>query len=437
MSKFEIKMPKLGESITEGTIISWSVKVGDTIEEDDVLFEVETVKVTAEIPSPVAGTLLEILFKEGETAAVGEVVAIIDTEGGEVSTTASAATADEKVEQKVEETKAEAPQPSAETKPSAKNSDPDQWFSPVVLSLIKQHKLNVEELNFKGTGYLGRLTKRDILNYINKGEVAPTASTPAPAPAPAKKAEDKVAAPQSPALVPADNDTVVEMSTIRRVTAERMVASRKTSAHVTTVVEADVTKLVNWRNSNKKQFADHEGIGLTFMPAIVSAVAQSLIKYPQINASVDNTRIILKKDINIGIAVALEGWNLIVPVIHKANQLNIAGLAHSIDELATKARNNKLKMTDIEGGTFTITNFGSFKNILGTPIINQPEVAILGVGMIEKKPAVISTPEGDVIAIRHKMYLSLSYDHRVIDGALGGAFVLDVATRLENWNTPL
>lgn len=435
MSKFEIKMPKLGESITEGTIISWSVKVGDTIEEDDVLFEVETVKVTAEIPSPVAGTLLEILFKEGETAAVGEVVAIIDTEGGEVSTTAPAATADEKVEQKVEETKAEAPQPSAETKPSAKNSDPDQWFSPVVLSLIKQHKLNVEELNFKGTGYLGRLTKRDILNYINKGGVAPTASTPAPAPA--KKAEEKAAAPQSPALVPADNDTVVEMSTIRRVTAERMVASRKTSAHVTTVVEADVTKLVNWRNSNKKQFADHEGIGLTFMPAIVSAVAQSLIKYPQINASVDNTRIILKKDINIGIAVALEGWNLIVPVIHKANQLNIAGLAHSIDELATKARNNKLKMTDIEGGTFTITNFGSFKNILGTPIINQPEVAILGVGMIEKKPAVISTPEGDVIAIRHKMYLSLSYDHRVIDGALGGAFVLDVATRLENWNTSL
>lgn len=430
MAKFEIKMPKMAESITEGTIIKWWVKVGDKIEEDDVLFEVETAKVSAEIPSPVAGTVLDILFKAGDIVAVGTVVAVVETEG-EVSVDSSEVSV-------AEEPIAETPiipteKSSSDDTVKKPKSDTDQWFSPVVLQLAQEAGIPSEELKtIPGTGYLGRLSKKDIKNYIShKGSHSGPTAPSSPASLPTTKINVEVPeverTPKS-----SDNSTIVEMDNIRRITAERMVFSKHTSAHVTTVVEADVTKLVQWRNKHKNAFASREGISLTFMPAIVQATTKALIEFPQINASVDGTRIILKKQINIGIAVALDGWNLIVPVVHNADRLSISGLAQAIDSLATKARNNKLKMDDIQGGTFTITNFGSFKNIFGTPIINQPEVAILGVGYIEKKPAVIETPDGDVIAVRHKMYLSLSYDHRIIDGALGGAFLRRLADMLEN-----
>ncbi|MBB4043508.1 2-oxoglutarate dehydrogenase E2 component (dihydrolipoamide succinyltransferase) [Bacteroides reticulotermitis] len=436
MSRFEIKMPKLAESITEGKITSWSVKVGDVINEDDVLFEVETAKVSSEIPSPVAGKVVEILFKEGDVVPVGVVVAIIDL-AGESSGEATVDAPEEKgttpsvevAKQKDESVTT----PPKEQPQKLDKGDDEKWFSPMVLQLAKEANMSADELNaIEGTGYKGRLTKTDISNYISrKGkEFAPQPATATPI---AKNVEQKIEKVDATPLPRSAEDTIVPMDSIRSITAERMIESVQTSAHVTTIVEIDVTKLVKWRTKNKDSFVAHEGIALTFMPAIAEATAKALVEFPEINASVDGKQIIRKKDINIGIAVALEGWNLIVPVIKNADRLNISGLAQAIDSLANKARTKKLKLDEMQGGTFTITNFGSFKNIIGTPIINQPEVAILGVGYIEKKPAVISTPEGDVIAIRHKMYLSLSYDHRVIDGALGGAFVRRIGDLLENW----
>lgn len=454
MSTFEIKMPKLGESITEGTIISWSVKAGDTIKEDDILFEVTTAKVNAEVPSPVAGTILEILFKEGETAPIGTVVALVQLEGEEAAADVSEAPiasgkpAPEPTdtETKIPSVQAVSAEKTAAEPVIAKTSaslpqEESRWYSPIVIQLAKEAKIASDELDkIPGTGYLGRLSKNDINNYIEqkkKGAVAPTAESMT------ALLPEKKLLPVSPPLpvaaqsIPTSSDENVEirdMDPIRRIIADRMVQSRKISAHVTTVVEADVTKLVNWRKRQKDAFQKREGISLTYLPAIVEATAKALIDFPQVNASVDGYRILLKKHINMGIAVSLDDGNLIVPVIHDADKMSVSGLAMAIDSLANKARTNKLKADDIQGGTFTITNFGTFKNIIGTPIINQPEVAILGIGYIEKKPAVIETPEGDVIAIRHKMYLSLSYDHRIIDGSLGGAFVRRIADYLENWD---
>lgn len=436
MSRFEIKMPKLAESITEGKITSWSVRVGDVINEDDTLFEVETAKVSSEIPSPVAGKVVEILFKEGDVVPVGVVVAIIELEGA-----GSGGAIPDSTEDKGTVPPAEVDKPKAESVSTAPKEQPqkldkgddDKWFSPIVLQLAKGANILPDELNsIAGTGYKGRLTKTDISNYISRRgkDLAPQPATSTPI---AKKEEQKFEKVVATPIPRSAEDTIVDMDSIRSITAERMIESVQTSAHVTTIVEIDVTKLVKWRTKNKDSFMAHEGIALTFMPAIVEATAKALIEFPEVNSSVDGKQIIRKKDINIGIAVALDGWNLIVPVIKNADRLNINGLAQSIDSLANKARTKKLKLDEMQGGTFTITNFGSFKNIIGTPIINQPEVAILGVGYIEKKPAVISTPEGDVIAIRHKMYLSLSYDHRVIDGALGGAFVRRIGDLLENW----
>jgi 2-oxoglutarate dehydrogenase E2 component (dihydrolipoamide succinyltransferase) len=419
MSVFDIKMPKLGESITEGTIINWSVKAGDIIQEDDLLFEVTTAKVNAEVPSPVAGTILEILFKEGETVPIGVVVARVQIEDEGQEKTA------------IIEDAAVPTETPADHKPSdAQAKESCRWYSPVVLQMAREATIATEELDsIPGTGYLGRLSKKDISHYIEQKEKG------LPSPTPEKKLQPvfpplPVTSPTTPSN---GEDEFKEMDPIRRIIADRMVQSKHTSAHVTTVVEADVTKLVNWRKRQKEAFVKREGISLTFLPAVVEATAKALIDFPQINASVDGYRILLKKHINIGIAVSLQDGNLIVPVIHDADQMSISGLALSIDTLANKARTNKLKTEDIQGGTFTITNFGTFKNLFGTPIINQPEVAILGIGYIEKKPAVIETPEGDVLAIRHKMYLSLSYDHRLIDGSLGGAFVRRVADNLENW----
>lgn len=456
MATFEIKMPKLGESITEGTIMTWSVKAGDVINEDDILFEVSTAKVSAEIPSPVAGKILQLLFKEGDTVSVGTVVAIVQLEGE----------SEEETPEVGESTtaKEEAPASSAEPVKNVK-SEEARWYSPIVLQIAQEAQLSKEELDsIPGTGYEGRLSKKDIKTYVEqrKKGVQPAAlaapqktvsaepalvspqkvasAEPAfvapskPVTVPQPVAAESKPAPTTPVIPVSDGDEVVEMDFVRRIIADHMVMSKQVSPHVTTVVEVDVTKLVRWRERNKESFQRREGISLTYMPAIVEAVTKALAEYPYVNASVDGYRMILKKKINVGVAVSLNDGNLIVPVIHNADKLSLSGLAVSIDTLAAKARANKLSPDDIQGGTFTITNFGTFKNIIGTPIINQPQVAILGVGYIEKKPAVVETPEGDTIAIRHKMYLSLSYDHRIVNGAMGGAFLRRIADYLENWN---
>lgn len=433
MATFDIKMPKLGESITEGTIISWSVKVGDVINEDDVLFEVNTAKVSAEIPSPVAGVVKEILFNEGDTVSVGLVVAVIALEGEDGATDTAveeAPKADEKAKAAPAE---EAPKTSAPEKLT--KGDAERWYSPVVLEKAKGAGISKEQLDgMSGTGYQGRVSKRDIEQYIDGKEIGQRPAAAAPSPAPKAAApQQEPAKPSVPITVGAE-DEVFAMDPIRRIIADRMTESKKISPHVTNVVEVDVTKLVRWREQNKDTFKKQEGISLTYMPAIAEAVTKALKEFPRVNSSVDGYNIIQKKNVNVGIAVSLPNGNLIVPVVKNADKLSIAGLATSISALASKARNNKLMPDDIQGGTFTITNFGSFKSLFGTPIINQPEVAILGVGVIDKKPSVIETPEGDVIAIRHKMYLSLSYDHRIIDGSLGGNFLHYIAQYLENWN---
>ena len=426
MNIFEIKMPKLGESITEGTIVSWSVKVGDVIKEDDVLFEVNTAKVSAEIPSPVSGKIVRVFFKEGDVVPIGTVVATVDMDGensaGEL----------EHVDSKEEEVPVSEP-----TNVSVENSreevEDTRWYSPVVLQIAQEAKITNDELNrIKGTGYLGRLSKKDINEYIEQKKKG----VPLSAPVIKTKTEiqEKVTEQKQTPVSVSSEDEMRPMDYVRRLIADHMVMSKKVSPHVTSVIEIDVTKLVQWREKNKESFFRKENVKLTFMPAIVEAAAKALAEYPLVNSSVDGYNIILKKRVNIGVAVSLPDGNLIVPVIHDVDHLNLNGVAVTIDTLATKARENKLQPGDIEGGTFTITNFGTFKSLFGTPIINQPQVAILGVGYIEKKPAVLETPDGDVIAIRHKMYLSLSYDHRVIDGALGGQFLRRVGDILENWN---
>lgn len=435
MATFEIKMPKPGESITEGTIMSWSVKEGDMVKEDDILFEVSTAKVSVEVPSPVAGKVLKILFKENETVAVGTVVAIIELEASEGESPAASAP------EAVPETKTE---PAATTQSDAPTGKPatnssGRWYSPVVLNLAKSANIGQEELDsISGTGYLGRLSKNDIQRYIEQkkdSRAVPQTKPAAPATAaPTAPAAPAVQASQAAPSIPVGkNDEVTEMDRVGRIVADHMVMSKNVSPHVTTFVEADVTKLVQWRGRTKDAFLKREGVALTYMPAIAEAVAKALTDFPKVNVSVDGYKIIWHKQINIGIAVALPDGNLIVPVVKDAGHRNLSGLAQQIDSLANKARDNKLSLDDIQGGTFTITNFGTFRNLFGTPIINQPEAAILGVGYIEKKPSVISTPEGDTIGIRHKMFLSLSYDHRVINGALGGEFLRRVADYLENW----
>ncbi|WP_303071581.1 dihydrolipoamide acetyltransferase family protein [Bacteroides nordii] len=444
MPKFEIKMPKLGESVTEGTIISWSVQVGDVIQEDDVLFEVNTAKVSAEVPSPVAGKVVEILFKEGDTVPVGTVVALVDMGG----------------EGEQEETETEQPASGIPTSDSpqekAVKAEEERWYSPVVLQLAREAKIQREELDtIPGTGYEGRLSKKDIKDYIARkksgssaapkvtvqqaaaiSKEAPVSTAPATSPVSAA-----TTAPVAPVVSPApvarstSDMEVKPMDFVRKIIADHMVMSKKVSPHVTNVVEVDVTRLVHWREKNKDAFFRREGVKLTYMPVITEAVAKALAAYPQVNVSVDGYNILFKKHINIGIAVSLNDGNLIVPVIHDADRLNLNGLALSINSLALKARNNKLTPDEISGGTFTITNYGTFKMLFGTPVINQPEVAILGVGSIEKKPVVKETPEGDVIAIRHKMYLSLSYDHRVVDGSLGGNFLHFIADYLERFTS--
>ena len=429
MASFNIVMPKLGESIQEGTITKWFVKEGDTIEEDDVLFEVATDKVDSEIPSPVDGVITKILYPEDSLVAVGEVLAVVSLDGEEDSSFSEEVP--EKEESAVEEIKTESTSGSVDESRKLSN----RFYSPLVKTIAKEENVSLKELEtIKGSGSGGRVQKKDILEYLENRGGGQAVS--APKTAPAAEVSAPVVERKAPMTVTAGaGDQVIEMDRVRKLIADHMVMSKQVSPHVTSVVEADVTELVLWRNRNKDTFQKKYGEKITFMPVFTEAVALALSEFPLVNSSVNGDKIILKKDINIGIAVAKPDGNLIVPVIRNAEQRNLVGLTKELNRLANAARTNKLDPSEIQGGTFTITNFGSFGNIIGTPIINQPQVAILATGIIEKKPAVLETPSGDVIAIRHKMYLSLSYDHRIVDGALGGAFLRRIADILEKFDT--
>lgn len=415
----------MGESVQEATITKWFVKEGDTVEEDDMLFEIATEKVDSEIPSPVDGVVKKVLYDVDAVVAVGEVLAIIEVEG-EGSVDAE--------EETVSEDKASTQEGTPAT--SSPNATEDiaettRFYSPLVRSIAKAEGISMNELeNIEGRGTEGRVQKQDVLDFLQAKQSGATQKTSALA---SKSAPAK---PAVKALVVqvGKEDTVIEMDRVRKIIAERMIQSVQTAPHVMSAVETDMTPIWNWRAKHKDAFEAKYGEKLTFMPIFVEAVAQALREFPMVNASVDGDKIILRAKVNIGMAVAKPDGNLIVPVIKDADQKNIAGLAASVNDLANRARINKLKPDEISGGTFSISNFGSFKNDIGSPIINQPEVAILGIGNIKKKPAVIETPEGDMIAIRRMMWISMSYDHRIIDGALGGAFVKRVSELIENFD---
>lgn len=430
MSDFKIVMPKLGESIQEGTITKWFVKEGDTVEEDDVLFEVATDKVDSEIPSPVDGVVTKILFPEDSLVPVGEILAIINM-GGEATSEVETIPEDPNHKEKevnIPEEKVEESFASASVKDARELSN--RFYSPLVRTIAKKENISLEELeSIKGSGANGRVQKKDILEYLEKHGTSRSKVSGHTA----KSVSERRPVKSVPVSI-GDNDQIIEMDRVRKLIAEHMVMSKQVSPHVTSVVEADVTEIVFWRNKNKADFQERYGEKITYMPIFTEAVAAAIAEFPLLNSSVDGDRIIMKKDINIGIAVAKPDGNLIVPVIKKAEQKNLAGLTKELNRLANAARNNKLAIEEIQGGTFTITNFGTFRNLIGTPIINQPQVAILATGSIEKKPAVMETPTGDAIVIRHKMFLSLSYDHRIIDGALGGAFLRKIADNLEQFD---
>ena len=435
MASYELIMPKMGESITEATILKWNKKVGETIKTDEQVLEIATDKVDSEVPSPVAGTLMQMLYNEGDVVAVGKAVAIIETDSANASAPAPKVTENAAPANTATSTKqvsAPAPQVSA---PAG-----DRFFSPLVLNIARQEGISMVDLEaMPGTGANGRVTKKDILDFVEKRHLAsaqqivqaPTQEQPAVTAEKSAPAQDtNVVATKSYS----DNIEIVEMDRMRRLIADNMVKSKHTSAHVTSFVEADLTNVVNWRNKMKKKFQDVYGENLTFTPIFIEAVVKALRDFPLINSSIDGTNLIVKKDLNIGMAAALPSGNLIVPVIKNADMLNIVGLAKKVNDLANRARIGKLKPDEIEGGTYTLSNVGTFGNVMGTPIIMQPQVAILAVGAIKKKPVVIETPEGDVIGIRHMMFLSHSYDHRIVDGALGGSFVRRVADYLEKWD---
>jgi len=419
---FEIKMPKMGESVEQATITKWFVKVGDTIEEDDNLLEIATDKVDSEIPSPVAGTIASILFKENDLVPVGEVIATINTGNEEIQVEDKSVEMQET--QKVdEETKISG----SKTKPDAIKPD-DRFYSPLVKSIAAKENISSEELiKIKGSGKDGRVRKNDIIEYIeSKGSKRPSEQF-------VTGDIDVTSNGNIPLSVSAE-DEIIEMDRMRRLIADHMVKSKQISPHVTNMVEADVTAIVKWREMMKKTYESKYKTKLTYMPIFTEAVAKALRDFPIVNSSVSGNSIVVKGRVNIGIAVAKPDGNLIVPVIKDADRLNIPGLAVAINQLASNARENKLSPDDIQEGTFSITNFGSFRNLMGTPIISQPQVAILATGSIEKKPAVVETDNGDIIVPRHKMFLSLSYDHRIVDGALGGAFLRRVADYLEQFD---
>jgi 2-oxoglutarate dehydrogenase E2 component (dihydrolipoamide succinyltransferase) len=425
MATVEMLMPKMGESIIEGTILTWLKKEGDKIEQDESVLEVATDKVDTEVPAIHGGILTKILAKEGEVVAVGSAIAIIETEEQENGQI-------EQIKPDISTTKEElievAPSQTStliefSSALSSSSIADDRFYSPLVLSIAKEEKISKDELaRIPGSGKHGRVTKQDMLTFLKEKEkpkpsAIPTSDTVYTSP----KAEMSISA----------QDEIMEMDRMRKMIAQRMLDSKKISPHVTSFVEADVTNIVLWRNKVKESFKKKEDEPLTFTPFFIQAVAKAIKDFPMINISVDGDNIIKRKNINIGVAVALPSGNLIVPVIKNADQLNLTGLSKKINDLANRARTNKLSPDELVGGTYTVSNVGSFGNVMGTPIIMQPQVAILAVGAIQKKPAVVETPTGDVIAIRHKMFLSHSYDHRVVDGSLGGMFVRRVADYLE------
>ena len=449
MAKVELIMPKMGESIMEATILKWVKNVGDDVDLDETILEIATDKVDSEIPSPVAGKIIEVLYDEDAVVEVGKPIAIIATEGEEPE--ASPAIAEKAKPNKEEATPTAAKESKKEeipyvpaTAPSASVNAPtagtSRFYSPLVKNIAKQENIALSDLEtIQGSGANGRVTKRDILNYIANGKPS-SSNGKAAAPSPAAKTTvaAQAAAParsNNASTVSNGNTEIVEMDRMRKLIADHMVMSKHTSPHVTSFVEADVTNLVNWRNKIKGDFQKAHGEKITFTPIFIEAVAKSIRDFPMINVSVDGTNIVVKKDINVGMAAALPSGNLIVPVIKNADQLNLVGLTKKVNDLAGRARANKLKPDEIQGGTFTLTNVGTFGNVMGTPIINQPQVAIMAAGAIKKKPAVLETEHGDVIAIRHMMFLSLSYDHRVVDGFLGGSFLRRVADYLESFDT--
>ena len=432
MATFDIKMPKMGESVTECTITVLNVKVGDVIEEDTELFEITSAKTAATIPSPVAGKIVKINYAEGDTVPVGLPVVVVDTDADTVATPSE--TKEEKEETPPTSSDAKVTPTPAVTE--VHRGSVERWYSPVVLERAKAAKVSQEELDsIQGTGFGGRVSKADIVSYIEQKKGAP-------APTPRVERSASVVAPQSsrpqvtaPTISIGADDKVIPMDPIRRIIADRMVQSVQVAPHVTSFMKIDITDLVAWREAEKDAFKKKEGFALTYMTPVIEAVAHALKQYPRINASVDGYNIIERKHINVGMAVALPDGNLVVPVIHDADKLSRTGVAEQVSQLAEKSRSGKLSPDEMSGGTFTISNYGSSGTLFGTPIINQPEAAILGIGAIEKELAILETASGDVVATRHKMYLSFSYDHRIIDGMLGGAFLQAVAHYLEDWKT--
>ena len=449
MAQFELILPKMGESVAEATITTWLKNEGDFIEAEESVVEVATDKVDSEVPSPVSGTLVKIISNVNDVAQVGAAIAIIETEGtGEAPAAAESAPAKapavEEVAAEIETQVAAAAQTAASVAsvaPIAKNSN-GRFYSPLVRSMAKEEGIGQAELDqIKGSGKDGRVTKKDVLAYLEGGRATTApAATPAPVATPAAPTAPTPSAPKAPvakaapSISPSAGDEIIEMDRMRKLIADHMVNSVQTSPHVTSFVEADMTKVVLWRNKVKKSFQEKHGEKITFTPIIMEAIVKAIQDFPMINVSIDGTNIIKHGNINVGMAAALPSGNLIVPVVKNADQLSLLGLTKAVNDLANRARNNALKPDEISGGTYTLTNVGTFGNLMGTPIINQPQVAIMAAGAIVKKPAVVETPEGDLIAVRHKMFLSHSYDHRVVDGALGGMFVKRVAEYLEAWD---
>jgi 2-oxoglutarate dehydrogenase E2 component (dihydrolipoamide succinyltransferase) len=461
--RVEVQMPQMGESVMEGTVIEWAKAIGDEVEEDETLLEISTDKVDTEVPSPQAGTLVEILVEEGDTVEVGQTIAIIATgKAASGSATTQKSTSNTQKKEGTTSTKEQDTQPAAASTSSngapSGGSEPQRigsdgrFYSPLVRSIAKEEGISQEELeSIEGSGQGGRVSKEDVMNYLEDrkaGKAQQPAAQPASEPSKpstqskpaAKGKKGSISAGELDLQRPSENVERIKMDRMRKTIAEHMVRSKQTSAHVTTFSEVDVTKLVRWREANKHKFQERAGVKLTYTPLFIEKIIQAMREFPLINSSVDtdNDEILLKRDINFGLAVALgEGGKggLIVPVIKHAQDKNLVGLAKSVNDLAVKARNKNLNPDDLVGGTITLTNYGSVGNLMGTPIINQPQVAIMGTGVIEKRPVVRETLEGDVIAIRHMMYLSMSYDHRIIDGAHGGAFLNRVKELLENFDT--
>ncbi|MFZ9045509.1 MAG: dihydrolipoamide acetyltransferase family protein [Cyclobacteriaceae bacterium] len=440
MAVVEMVMPKMGESVMEGTILTWLKQVGETIEEDESILEVATDKVDTEIPAISAGVLKEVLAQEGDVVQIGKPIAIIEvTEDVDVDTddvpepaaTAALTSISESIKNVVLDHGASSN--TAEKIPA--NSSTGKFYSPLVRNIAKEENISLAELeSLVGTGKDGRVTKNDLLTYLDqKGGSQATTSGALNVSSFSSSVNGRTTPEPMPVLVSAE-DEIIEMDRMRKMIADRMVTSKAISPHVTSFIEADVTPIVKWRNQKKQTFKEREGQSLTFTPIIIEAVTMAIKDYPMINIQVDGDKIIKKGSINIGMAVALPSGNLIVPVIKKADQLSLLGITKAVNDLAKRARENKLKPDELSGGTFTVSNVGSFGNVMGTPIIMQPQVAIMALGAIQKKPAVIETPEGDMIGIRHKMFLSHSYDHRVVDGALGGMVVRRVADYLEQFD---